>query len=80
MVPGQRRWIQLDFVQRLQFPDCFGRVDMGGKEEVDLSRMEPKMQFSHTRLNSLKLGLTHSMWEKKHMKKTSSKKKARWVF
>ncbi|XP_027859153.1 rho GTPase-activating protein 40 isoform X1 [Xiphophorus couchianus] len=50
---------------------------MGGKEEVVLSRMEPKMQFSHTRLNSFKLGLTHSMWEKKHAKKTSSKKKAR---
>ncbi|XP_043977906.1 rho GTPase-activating protein 40 isoform X1 [Gambusia affinis] len=50
---------------------------MRGREKVVLSRMEPKMQFSHTRINRFKFGLNHSMWETKHMKKTSSKKKAR---
>ncbi|XP_054880532.1 rho GTPase-activating protein 40 isoform X2 [Poeciliopsis prolifica] len=50
---------------------------MRGTEEVVLSRMEPKMQFSHSRLNRFKLGLNHDMRGKKRTKKTSSKKKAR---
>ncbi|XP_007548505.1 rho GTPase-activating protein 40 isoform X2 [Poecilia formosa] len=51
---------------------------MGGREKVELSRMEPKMHFSHFRLNTFKLRLDHNpTCEKKRMKKTSSKKKAR---
>ncbi|XP_008406662.1 rho GTPase-activating protein 40 isoform X2 [Poecilia reticulata] len=51
---------------------------MGGREKVVLSRMEPKMQFSYFRLNTFKLRLDHNpTCEKKRMKKTSSKKKAR---
>ncbi|XP_014912022.1 rho GTPase-activating protein 40 isoform X2 [Poecilia latipinna] len=51
---------------------------MGGREKVELSRMEPKMHFSHLRLNNFKLRLDHNpTCEKKRMKKTSSKKKAR---
>ncbi|XP_014853130.1 PREDICTED: rho GTPase-activating protein 40-like isoform X2 [Poecilia mexicana] len=51
---------------------------MGGREKVVLSRMEPKMHFSHFRLNTFKLRLDHNpTCEKKRMKKTSSKKKAR---
>eukprot|EP00064_Thunnus_orientalis_P015555 superscaffoldBa00002901_g15609 len=52
-------------------------VDMGGREEVVVSRLGTNMQFPRTRLNRFRLRPAQSPARNRHLKPPSHKKKAR---